>query len=62
MEREDAPSLPGVVTALDYPGLLSHDFIAPSWPRPADEPEVSLFHDGTCVVSPQQRSGVGEIV
>jgi hypothetical protein len=28
-------------------------FIATSWPRPADEPEVSLFHDGTFLVSPQ---------
>ena len=32
--------------------------MAPSWPRPADEAELGLVHDGPFVVSPR-RSGVG---
>ena len=36
-----------------YLGLLLHRFIALSWPRPADEAELGLVHDGTFVVSPR---------
>ena len=43
-----------------YSELLTLHLIALLGTRPSDCPELTLFHDGTFAVSPQQGSGVGE--